>query len=345
MLNIDERTGMFTLKLLFTVMVLLTTLFLGSCSRKGGSEKMEFITIGMEATAVNSLIYIAEDRGYFSANGLEVVIHDDYPSGAAATEQMLEGEADISTAAELAIVRYAFARKPVLTLGSIDMFMHMKLIGRKDLGVKSVSDLEGKRIGVPIKTAADFKLGRFLDLNGVDKNKISIVDVQAPRVVDALINGTVDAVVTWQPNVMTLQDQLGDRAVTWSVQSKQPMYCLLLTTCKWVQESPDLVKRFLKSIMQAEDYLIQNSAQARAIVQKRLGYDETYLRTIWLEHQFTLRLDQSMILAMEDEARWMTTNNLTSEMKIPDFLDYIYTKSLESVKPGSVNLIRVKENP
>jgi ABC-type nitrate/sulfonate/bicarbonate transport system substrate-binding protein len=86
---------------------------------------------------------------------------------------MLEGEADVSTAAELALVRYALARKAVRTLGSIDMLMHMKLIGRKDRGIKIISDLGGKRIGVPLKTAADFNLPRFLDLHGIDKSKIT----------------------------------------------------------------------------------------------------------------------------------------------------------------------------
>jgi NitT/TauT family transport system substrate-binding protein len=43
---------------------------------------------------------------------------------------------------------------------------------------------------------------------------------------------------------------------------------------------------------------------------------------------------------MEDEARWMINNNLTTEKTVPDFLDYIYIDGLESIKPGSVNIIR-----
>ena len=48
---------------------------------------------------------------------------------------------------------------------------------------------------------------------------------------------------------------------------------------------------------------------------------------------------------MEDQARWMIENRLTAEQNIPDFMDYIYTKSLESANPESVNLIRVQEKP
>ncbi len=340
-----RRKARLSHKSAIVAVLLVPALCLGSCSTRNESAKKASMTIGMEATAVNSLIYIAQDRNYFAANGIRPTIKDGYPSGAAATERMLAGEADISTTAELTMVRYAFTHKAVRTLGSIDRFMHMKLIGRKDRGINRISDLNGKMIGVPLKTAADFMLGRFLDLHGIPRNKITIVDVQAPQAVDALTKGAFDAVVAWQPNVMAVEKRLGYDTVIWDVQSGQPMYCLLVTVEKWAAAHPDLLKRFLKSLLQAEDYLVRNEDQARTIVQNRLGYDDSYIRTIWPEHQFSVRLDQSLILALEDQARWMIDNRLTAEQSVPDFIDYIYANSLESARPGAVNLIRVKEMP
>ncbi len=344
MKSINRQSFMqFTIAIIATIAVIALA---PGCSGDSGKSpenytgKVESITVGMEATPVNSLIYIADKQKYFTANGLKVTIKDNYPSGAAALEDMLKGKADVSTAAELAIVRQALAKEHIQTFGSIDMFMHMKLMGRTDRGIKSISDLKGKRIGVPLKTAADFNLGRFLDLHGIDKNQISIVDVQAPHAVDALINGEVDAVVVWQPNVMTITDRLGGNASSWSVQNGQPIYCTAITTNDWAKKHPDLVKRFLNSLGQAEDYLIHNPGQARTIVQKRLCYNDRYIKTIWPEHKFSLRLDQSLILAMEDEARWMIGNNLTGEKKTPDFSNYIYADGLKSVKPEAVNIIR-----
>ena len=58
------------------------------------------------------------------------------------------------------------------------------------------------------------------------------------------------------------------------------------------------------------------------------------------ENQFFLSLDQSLIVAMEDEARWMIINNLTTEKQVPDFLDYIYMNGLEAVNPNAVDIIQ-----
>ena len=75
-------------------------------------------------------------------------------------------------------------------------------------------------------------------------------------------------------------------------------------------------------------------------MQNRLDLDPGYMDTVWQQNQFSLTLDQSLILAMEDEARWMITNNLTNATAVPDSGSIIYTDGLESVRPGSVNIIR-----
>jgi NitT/TauT family transport system substrate-binding protein len=61
---------------------------------------------------------------------------------------------------------------------------------------------------------------------------------------------------------------------------------------------------------------------------------------LWSESLFSISLDQSLIVTMEDEARWMIKNNLTSEKQIPDFLGYIYEDALKAIKPEAVNIIR-----
>jgi len=75
-------------------------------------------------------------------------------------------------------------------------------------------------------------------------------------------------------------------------------------------------------------------------VQNWLDLDAGYMATVWQQNQFSLTLDQSLVLAMEDEARWMIRNNLTNATAIPDFRNFLYTDGLDTVKPGSVKIIR-----
>ncbi len=136
------------------------------------------------------------------------------------------------------------------------------------------------------------------------------------------------------------KDGLGDNAVVWSAQSSQPLYTQAISTDEWITTHPELVSRFLKSLLQAEEFAVNHPAEAKAIVKKQMNFTDAYVEIVWRQNQFSLSFDQSMILAMEDEARWMISNNLTNETMVPNFLNYLYLDGLESVKPGSVNIIR-----
>lgn len=107
----------------------------------------------------------------------------------------------------------------------------------------------------------------------------------------------------------------------------------------WIASHPEAINRFLRSLVQAEQYSINHPAETKTIVQKRTDHDGAYMATVWPKHQVSLSLDQSLVFAMEDESRWMISNNLTSAKKIPDFRNYIYTKGLEEVNPEAVNII------
>lgn len=307
-------------------------------SQKSHAGKTESITIGMTVQELNALIYIADDQNFFAANGLNVTTKN-YDTGRAAVDGMLNNEVDMATSAELVIVGKAFAGAQVRTIGTIAKSQNSYLIGRTDKGIHNISDLRGKKIGLTRGTITDFHLDRFLDLHGMSMQQVIPVDIKASQYVDTIANGDVDAVLVWQPYAYEIQKRMGNGTIIWPAQSEQPFYWNAISTDGWITNHPDMVYRFLKSLTQAEEYTIYHPAEAKAIVQKRVNVDADYMDTVWRQNQFTLSLDGSLILAMEDEARWMIKNNLTSEKKTPNFLDYIYLDGLEKIKPESVNII------
>ena len=47
-------------------------------------------------------------------------------------------------------------------------------------------------------------------------------------------------------------------------------------------------------------------------------------------------LDQGLLLAMEDQARWMISNKLTDRTQVPNYLNYIDAEALLKVDPKTV---------
>jgi NitT/TauT family transport system substrate-binding protein len=300
---------------------------------------LETVTIGATPIELNALIYVADEQKFFTNNGVRVEFKD-YDTGVAAVNGLLKGEADIALTMEFVIVGKLLQKQAVLYLVTIDKSMPFYIIARADRGINSTADLKGKRIGVPRQTITEFYLGRMLELNGMRIQQVTMVDTKASDPAGTIAGGNIDAVVTWEPHVTQIRQQMGNGVIIWSVQSGQVSFWSVVSTPGWVNQHPDLVRQFLKSLAQAENYIIQNPVEAKKILQKRLKLDDTYIATVWSQNQFSLSLDQALILAMEDEARWMIKNNLTKERQVPDFLNYIYEDGLKTIKPEVVNIVR-----
>ncbi len=301
--------------------------------------KVGAVTIGTPALESSALIYIAGHQGLFASNGLEVTLQS-YDTGAAALNGLVNGEVDIAVPAEYALVGKAFSKDPIRALASIDKAQYFDLVARRDRGIARIKDLKGKRIGVVRKTIAEFYLGRMLELHGMSTEHVAVVDVNIADSEAALVNGEVDALVSRPPYTSPIQARLGTGAVVWPAQSNQALFAILVGKNDWVAGHQEQLRRLYRALLQAEEYLIHHPAEAKDIVQKRLDFDDAYIDTVWAQNQFSLLLDQSLVVAMEDEARWMIKNNLTTEKTVPDFLQYIHENDLKVVKSEAVNIIR-----
>jgi NitT/TauT family transport system substrate-binding protein len=324
-----------------SVALLLISVFAAAAQSCSSDELIEIenLTLATVPTELNALVYVAEDLGFFTDNGIEIIFKD-YDSGASAAAAMLNGEADIALAAEFPVARQTLNKRDIINIGTVAKYENTYILWRVDSGIESIRDLQGKKIGVTLTTISEFYLGRTLELNGLKIKDVILVDTKAADGEEALISGEVDAVVTWEPWVNQINQRLGDEVTIKAAQSAQYAYWNLVATPEWTNNHADLIKRLIKSLAQAEVYAAGHQAEAKATVKKWMNFDDVYLETIWPRYQFFLSLDQSLVIAMEDEARWMMSNGLTMETSMPRFIDHIQEEILREIKPEAVSIIR-----
>ena len=306
---------------------------------KKTEKKVESLYFGAIPSISEGLIYVAQEMGFFTQNGLIINIRN-YPSGVATINALRNEEVDIADAAELQLVSSAFAGERISVFAVINRFTHMYLLGLRNHGIQDISGIKAKKIGVVRHTIAEFYLARFLKLQNFNPGDVVIVDVPPVGLVEALSNGTVDAVVAWEPITRQIRTRFKDEIIAWSVHSNQPGYGMIIARNSWLEAQPAIAARFLKSLVEAESYLVQHPVAARKVIQEAVGYSGDAMEMFWSENQLTLSLDNSLVISMEDEARWLINNHLTPEKSIPNFLNYIYVDALKAVKPEAMTLMR-----
>ncbi len=302
------------------------------------------IDIGIDNSPVNSLIIVAKEQGYFREQGLDVTLRS-YASGLNAVDALLAGEVDVATASEFVLAGKALQGESIRALASISSVRHIFLCCRKDRGIEQPSDLTGKRIGVPMNTAAEFFLGHYLYLNGLSISDVTMININPDQTAAVLASGDMDAVVAWQPNVMAVERLLGDAVTIWPAQSDRPLYALTISRTGLIEAYPDVVESYLRALKKAEGAARKSPADSMDLTAAYLGIEEADMEVLWPLNTFLLTLDQGLILALEDEARWMMNNNPATKGIMPEFLDYIYADGLKEIKPEAVDIIRNEDSP
>ncbi len=304
---------------------------------------VEKITLGTLPIYTPSLLFIAQEKGYFKENGLDVTIKL-FQTGQIGMEEMQAGHIDIAHFSDFVLVDAIFKGATSLRgLGSIVAADINHLLARKDQGISQPRDLKGKKIGVPQGTIAEFFLGTFLTLNNLSFNDVKIIYLAPSEMSEALAQERVDAVMIWDPVTYNIKKRLGDRIISWPGQSNQKFYNVLVTTAEFAQNRSRTLERLFQALTQAETFIKNNPDESIEITAKRINLDQSLFNTDWHNSNYELSLDQSLLIAMEDEARWLIQNRLTDRTEVPDYLDYIDAGPLAKVDPKAVRIIIPKD--
>lgn len=298
------------------------------------AEKIVIANIG-EYSIFN---LIAEKNGYFRENNLEAKIIE-YPSGPSAVADLLAGKVDFAVAADFVGVRNIFANDNIRIVAEVSKHEDFRFVARKDAGISSPSHLKGKKIGVTKKGVGEFFLGRFLAFNDLYLSDVQIIDLPPAEIVGQLKSGRIDAAVVFNPYVYALQRALGDSVIVWPVQDGQKVFALLYSTDSFIGNHLDTVRRYMQALIKAERFLKENNAQARSILADAMGYEAAYIDYIWQKFDFTIGLEQALLLSMEDQARFVIENKLTDIAKIPNYLNYTYLGAIQEVAPERISII------
>lgn len=311
-----------------------------ACSPNESPRSAEPLVVAYSPFESTALLWIAQDKRFFEHNGLNVTVRK-YDTGAGSLDGVLNKEADVVLGVtEFPVIRKVSQNSNIRIFASAAKVDQQYMVVRKDRGIAKPSDLKGKRVGTTIGTIAEFYLGRFLEANGMSITEVSEVDLKTPAEWEnAVADGVVDAIVTAQPYSDMAARHLGDNAIVWPVQGGVHIFGLVATSDTWLTEHSDAAVRFLKSLAEAEEYSSRYPADAKAIMAKNLVMDASFIESAWKRDSFSLSLDQTLVTQMEIEARWLVSNNLSTMTQVPNFLNYIVSDGLKTVKPEAVTLI------
>jgi ABC-type nitrate/sulfonate/bicarbonate transport system substrate-binding protein len=338
-------------RLLRSVSVLcLALLGAGSANAQSAVPEVKKVTIATGADiALTGVVVIGLEKGYFTAEGLDVDWRM-FPSGAAASQTLASGEIPLGLMAETPAISLRANGVPVVLLASVsDLAEGEVLWVGSDQNVKKPEDLYGLKIAYRSGSTGDLQINLLAKHYNLDLRKIQLVNLSPDDAVTAYAGKQVDGVVAWEPYLFAASQKrpttLLHTGRTSHFSSNKgtkvtiaPAHGVLMAREDFVRKNPNATLAVMRALVKAQEF-IDNPSNMEEFVRvsaKRMSQREDYIRASLQRFQLRLDLDPILESDMQTVAEFMKqVGRLKSE---PPLKTWLYSDPLKMAKPQSVRL-------
>ena len=206
------------------------------------------LPMGYVANVQFAPYYIAVERGYFAAEGIEVEF--DYKFETDGVKLVAAGEIPFAVVSGEQIVLARAQELPVKYVMQWYTKFPIAIISLAKSGINTPQDLKGKKVGLPGFFGATYVGWRaFLRANNLTEKDVIQQEIGFTQVA-ALQSSKVDAVVGYTNNEPIILAQNGYPVKTFAVSDAVDMVSNgLMTNEKTIQQNPALVRGMVKAIL------------------------------------------------------------------------------------------------
>lgn len=312
------------------------------CSRPRPAEPSgtEKLSIALPQAPHAGLIHLAAARGFFDAHGLAVTVLPQV-HGKAALAELLRGGADLAAAADVPIVVEVLKGAPLSIAATVASASNeLAVLARRDRGIDAPRRLEGRRVGVTLGTSGEYFLWAFMVRHRLAPQSLVLVDLPPARLVDALRNGSVDAIAAWQPVRHEAELALGDAILSFTAPDAYAQNYVLVGRRDFLASRGEALRRLLLALLDAERFVQAEPAQAKALLAESLKVDAAALDPAWQVLELEVDEEQAQLVTLEDVAVWAMARGYAPTQPMPNFLTHLDYSALLAASPGRVTVVR-----
>jgi NitT/TauT family transport system substrate-binding protein len=232
------------------------------------------VTLGVGG---KSLLYylpltIAEQRGFFKEEGLEVEIFD-FPGGAKSLQALVGGSIDVVTGAYEHTIRMQAKGQDIRAVIELGRFPGIAIGIRtaKAASYKTPADLKGMKIGVTAPgSSTNIFVNYVLASAGLTPQDVSFIGVgSAASAVAAIQKGEIDAISHLEP-ALTMLEQSGDIKIVVDTRTEEGTKALfggsnpaavLYTKESFIEKNPNTVQALVNGLYKALKWINKASPE------------------------------------------------------------------------------------
>lgn len=325
---------------------LLTVVIVIGC--KGGNNKsavepVRKVTIGIQTSPAMTLVMVAKDKGFFLKQNMDVELKE-FTAGKFALQAFLGRSIDYCVSGEVPVALASLQGNDIRVVSQVveKTTNEVRVVATKDGIVSdpaSYFKAKKRKLATSIGGGPEFYTYNFLKKYNIGASEVEIISQNPADMPAALESGSVDAISIFDPFAYIAEKRMGDKVVTFSAPDLYSELYVLSAHPDQITKDPEAVKAIMRALVEAAQFIEDNPAESKSIMQKYTKLDDDIINGIWSNFVFKPALTNNLIEYWNAEAAWAKeTNKITADTKIPNFRSIIDDRFLREVKPGDVSL-------
>lgn len=299
-------------------------------------KPVEKIILAINPVPPSALIFIAEEKGFFSEERLSVE-YANFQTGKLALDALLGGGAELATTADVPIALAGLAEQDFKVVATIGWSKtDVQVVARKDSGISAPSDVRGKKIATTQGGGPLFFTHKFLEANNIALSEVNLTYMLPSDMVVALAKGELDAIVIFGPYHLNAKEQLGENALAFSPDNIYGETWNIVASLEYAKKNPGGIRRFLRALLKAEEFLKSNKQEAIEITAKQSNLDKSTVESDLDLWNIELVLNNVLTDYLDLEAEWAIEKGLSKSTTVPDYEKLIDSSFLREFKPEAV---------
>lgn len=253
--------------------------------REAGASKMRKVTFMLPWLFVggHAFEFVAQKQGW-KKRGLDVAIARGYGSGAAC-KTISAGKAMFGEASYGVMVNGVSKGLDVVAIGAKLQRSPIAISCRKDSGIKTVKDLEGKHLVQAAASGDTVMFPGFARAAEIDKAKIKQTIVHPSKLISTVVNKQADCTGTYYvSNAATLASKTPSIHFLYADFGLQTLDLGLITRSDMIKNDPELVQQMVDGAMEGLKLQILEPEKALDIMIEAKPELKTRPRNVWLIH-------------------------------------------------------------
>ncbi len=223
-----------------------------------------------------SAFFIAEDKGYFEEEGLDVTL-DQGEGSAAAVTKVASGAYEAGFGDINALITLAADKPDEAPIAIYAMFNNppFTIAVRADSDITEPADLEGKVIGGPANDSALKLFPAFASVAGIDESAVEITNMQPNLREQMLARGQVDGIfgfvntITFSAKAAGLDPETNFRFLKYADHGMDLYSNVVMVSKAFAEENPDAVRGLVRAINRGTKDMIADPTGSVSYVMER----------------------------------------------------------------------------